>query len=66
MEKHVLKIKPFSEAERYFKDTYIPICKDEVICRLGSDVGQNWNEYEITHEDYIRCQTVAKNKKRVC
>lgn len=32
---HVLRIEPDSEAERYFIETCMPICKDQVAVRLG-------------------------------
>lgn len=44
---HVLKVLPYSEAEEYFIKTYIPICKNKVICCLGLIFGWDYNEYEM-------------------
>lgn len=63
MANHVLKIEPGSKAETYFVSEIMPNCKDEVIIRLGSDFGLSWNEYEITTEDYFRCQFYIRQKK---
>ena len=60
MKNHVLKILPNSEAETYFVNEIMPNCKDKVICRLGMMFGNYWNEYEITHDDYKRCQKFIK------
>ena len=49
--KHILRVLPDSEAEEYFMKTYMPICKDNVICRLGLIFGWDYNEYEITDDD---------------
>lgn len=63
MENHVLKIGANSEGENYFVKEIMPNCKDKVIIRLGSLFGVNWNEYEITHEDFLRCREFIKTKK---
>lgn len=63
MKKHVLKITPNSEGEYYFINKLIRVCKDGVICRLGSTFGRDWNEYEITHRDFLRVQEFIANKK---
>ena len=63
-EKHVLKIEPDSEAERYFIGTFMPICKDQVAVRLGEIWGWSYNEYEFTHEDFERCRDYIKNRDR--
>lgn len=63
MNNHVLKIEPYSEAETYFTNEFIPKCKDEVKVRLGSVFGMPWNEYEITHDDFIRCRDYIKSTK---
>lgn len=63
MGKHVLKIEPDSEAEKYFVNDIMPNCKDKVICRLGIIYGVLWNEYEITHDDYNRCREFIKRKR---
>jgi hypothetical protein len=65
MENHVLKIGPNSEGERYFVDEIMPNCKDKVLIRLGMIFGNPWNEYEITHEDFLRCREFIKAKKGV-
>ena len=51
---HVLKILPDSEAEEYFIKDIMPLCKDKVAVRLGAIWGMDWNEYVVTHEDYLR------------
>lgn len=63
MKTHVLKIFPGSEAETYFVEKYMPVCKDEVVCRLGSVYGMDWNEYEITDADFHRCQELLKESE---
>lgn len=64
MDKHILRIKPYSEAEDYFVNTFIPICKDTVKCRLGNIFNKPYNEYEISNYDYIRCREfLLKSKK---
>lgn len=60
MSNHVFKVLPESEAEQYFVKDIMPHCKDRVICRLGVMFGRPWNEYEITHDDYDRCQKFIK------
>lgn len=62
MEKHVLKIENNSEAENYFVNELMPHCKDGVICRLGSIFGRPYNEYEFTHDDYIRIQNYIEQR----
>lgn len=63
MEKHVLKVVPNSEGEYYFVNKLIRVCKDGVICRLGSTFGKDYNEYEITHSDFRRVQKFIENQK---
>ena len=65
MGKHVLKIEPNSEAEKYFVNVIMPNCKDKVITRLGNMFGMMWNEYEITDEDFNRCRDFIKEKNGV-
>lgn len=60
---HVLKILANSEGEHYFVNTIMPICKDEVNCRLGDIYGWIWNEYEITDDDFYRCREFIMNMK---
>ena len=60
--KHVLRVLPDSEAEEYFMKTYIPICKNKVICRLGLIFGWDYNEYEITDDDFKRCQNLRESE----
>ena len=57
---HVFKIVPDSEAEKYFMENINPKCKDGVKVRLGALFGKPWNEYVLTHDDYIRCQKFIK------
>ena len=64
MSNHVLKIEPNSEAEKYFVNEIMTNCKDKVICRLGIIYGLEWNEYEITHADYIRCQKYIEKMRK--
>lgn len=61
--KHVLRIETDSEGEVYFKGTYLPLCKDEVVVRLGTETGVDYNEYYITEADYKRCQDYLKKKR---
>ena len=63
MKNHVIKVKPNSEGEYYFVNKLIRICKDGVICRLGSTFGKDYNEYEITHSDFRRVQKFIANQK---
>ena len=63
MKKHILKIEPDSEAEKYFVNKFVPVCKDEVECRLGNIYGMPWNEYEITDVDYHRCKALVKESE---
>lgn len=56
MKTHIIKVESGSNAEKYFIDAFLPICKDEVKCRLGIIFGMDWNEYEITDADYHRCR----------
>lgn len=64
MDNHILRIKPYSEAEDYFVNTFVPICKDKVYCSLGGIFGKPYNEYVITHDDFIRCREfILKTKK---
>lgn len=63
MKRYIFKIKPDSAAEKYFVNELMKECKDKVICRLGYIFGRDWNEYEVTHDDYIRIETYNKKKK---
>lgn len=58
--KHILRVLPDSEAEEYFIKKYMPICKDKVICRLGLIFGLDYNEYEITDDDFKRCHNLIE------
>lgn len=49
---HGLKVIPNTEAEEYIINTIMPLCKDKVICRLGSIFGVDYNEYVISDKDY--------------
>lgn len=60
MKDHVFKILPDTEAEKYFVNNIVPKCKKQVHCRLGAIFGMPWNEYIITHRDYIRCRKFIK------
>ena len=54
--RHELHIEPGSEAELYFMEYIIKICKDRVGCRIGAVFGRGYNTYVITDEDYRRVQ----------
>lgn len=62
MSNHVLKIEPYSEAEEYFINELMSICKDRVSVRLGTIFRLPWNEYEITHDDFIRIRDYIKSR----
>ena len=62
MANHILRIEPRSEGEEYFVNELIPIAKDEVKVRLGKIFGFSWNEYEITHDDFIRIKEYINKK----
>lgn len=49
---HGLKVEPDSEAEEYIIKTIMPLCKDNVVCRLGALFGDDFNEYIISDPDY--------------
>lgn len=59
MNNHILRIKPYSEAEDYFVNTFIPICKDTVKCRLGNIFNKPYNYNEL----YERYSGIFNDKK---
>ena len=65
MPNHILKIKPYSEGENYFVNELMLICKDKAVVRLGEIWGFEWNEYEISHNDYMMIKEYIQKKRRI-
>ena len=61
---YTLKIESDSEAEKYFCNDLMKLCKDKVTCRLGVLYGVPYNEYVISENDYMRIREHIKSKKR--
>ena len=57
-----LKILADSEAEGYFMDL-LKVTKDKKACRLGAIFGWNYNEYDISDEDFLRIKEHIKATK---
>lgn len=47
---HMMKVEPFSEAERYFIELLgkVGVKPESVLCRVGSIFGKPYNEYVIS------------------
>ena len=56
----ILKITPGSEAEKYFNNKHMKLCKDKVNVRLSSETGKDYNEYEFSDADYDRIREKYK------
>lgn len=52
IKEHNIDLMPDSEAERYFINAVMPICKDEVACQLGELFSRDFNRYIMSHRDY--------------
>ena len=52
---YTLKFEQDSDAENYFLNTLISVCKDEVVCRLGDLFGWSYDEFIISQDDFNRC-----------
>lgn len=64
MNKHILKVKPYSEAEERLMHLF---CKtktnsSEVIVRIGELFGWPYNEYEFSEERYQAIQNYLKTE----
>lgn len=66
MNNHTLNIKIGSEGEQYFVNELMTHCEDKVIVRLGDLFGWPYNQYEITHDDYLRISDYIKTRDGAC